>query len=188
MAFTTSDRFDFKTVNAILADLEEKCRAFITGPGAGSLEQTIEYAVEARYPHQIWEIELPLRSGRFATEQDVRQLVADFHRAHKEIFEISDPNSEIEAVTWRARVGCRLRDAAPGRLVESSSQAEIGGTRRVYFAGTGWVEATVARFERIGSEAPVVGPAIVESSFTTVVVDPGAVATRTAAGSLSITV
>ena len=32
------------------------------------------------------------------------------------------------------------------------------------------------------------GPAIVESSFTTVVVDPGAVATRTAAGSLSITV
>jgi N-methylhydantoinase A len=188
MAFTTSDRFDFETVNAILADLEEKCRAFITGPGAGSLEQTIEYAVEARYPHQIWEIELPLRSGRFATEQDVRQLVADFHRAHKEIFEISDPNSEIEAVTWRARVACRLRDAAPGRLVESPSHAEIGGTRRVYFAGTGWVEATVARFERIGSEAPVAGPAIVESSFTTVVVDPGAVATRTAAGSLSITV
>jgi N-methylhydantoinase A len=34
----------------------------------------------------------------------------------------------------------------------------------------------------------VAGPAIVESSFTTVVIDPGATATRLAGGGLSISV
>ena len=44
-----------------MAELEARCRAFIAGPGAASLEQHIELSVEARYPHQVWEIEVPLR-------------------------------------------------------------------------------------------------------------------------------
>ena len=166
--------------------LDEQCRAFIEGPGEGSLEQRIDYAVEARYPHQIWEIEVPLRTSRFRTGDDLRALVADFHAAHKQIFEISDPASEIELVTWRARVRCRLRESGSGRLVAGAPEARIESGRRVYFADAGWVEAAVRRFEAV--EGEVMGPAIIESSFTTVVVDPGAVARRTAAGSLSITV
>lgn len=188
MAFTTSDRFSPEMVNQILADLEARCRVFIAGPGEGSLEQSIEYAVEARYPHQIWEIEVPLRRGRFTTETDVRQLVADFHQAHQSIFEISDPKSEIEAVTWRARVRCRLRDGDAGSLVASASDVDIEGTRRIYFGEQGWVDAAVRRFETVGEDDAVPGPAIIESSFTTVVIDPGAVATRTSSGSVSITV
>jgi N-methylhydantoinase A len=188
MAFMPSDRFDADAVNGVLESLERQCRGFIEGPGAGALEQEITFAVEARYPHQIWEIEVPLRVARFDGSKAVRALVEDFHAAHKQIFEISDPNSEIELVTWRARVRCRLREAGPGRLVESAPDAEIGGTRPVYFAASGWVDASVVRFERVAPETPVAGPAIVESSFTTVVVDPGAVATRTATGSLAITV
>jgi N-methylhydantoinase A len=118
----------------------------------------------------------------------VRQLVADFHQAHKEIFEISDPGSEIEAVTWRARVGCRLRDADAGTLVTKDENVDIEGSRRIYFAAGGWVDATVRRFETVAENEAVSGPAILESFFTTVVLDPGATARRTASGSLLITV
>ena len=187
MAFATSDRFDADAINAVLADLEQQCREFIAGPGEGSLEQRIDYTVEARYPHQIWEIEVPLAAGRFRGPEDLRALVASFHATHKQIFEISDPQSEIELVTWRARVRCRLRERGTGRLVGNAPEAQIGGTRRVYFADGGWVEATVRRFEEVAPDTTVAGPAIIESSFTTVVLDPGAVARRTAAGSLAIT-
>ena len=44
----------------LVAELEAQCRAFIAGPGEGALESTIEYSVEARYPNQVWEIEVPL--------------------------------------------------------------------------------------------------------------------------------
>ena len=69
-----------------------RCQAFIDGPGAGALEQTIEYAVEARYPHQIWEIEVPLRRRAGSPAPTTwPALVADFHAAHHELFAISDP-------------------------------------------------------------------------------------------------
>ena len=69
MAFATSERFDAAAINAVLAGLEEQCRAFIEGPGEGSLEQRIDYTVEARYPHQIWEIEVPLRATASARKR-----------------------------------------------------------------------------------------------------------------------
>jgi N-methylhydantoinase A len=186
MAFATSGRFDAEVVNAVLEGLEEQCRAFIEGPGEGSLGQRIDWTVEARYPHQIWEIEVPLRASRFRTGDDLRTLVADFHGAHRQMFAISDPGSEIELVTWRARVRCRLREGGAGRLVAGAADARIEGRRQVYFATAGWLEAAVHRFEAV--EREVAGPAIIESSFTTVVVDPDAVARRSASGSLVITV
>jgi N-methylhydantoinase A len=44
----------------------------------------------------------------------------------------------------------------------------------------------VRQFERLDVGETVAGPAIVESPVTTVVLDPGASAVRTAAGSLAI--
>ena len=38
--------------------------------GEGSLDQHIDYTVEARYPHQIWEIEVPMAAGRFRAPED----------------------------------------------------------------------------------------------------------------------
>ena len=186
MAFATSERFDAERVNGVLAGLKAQCRAFIEGPGQGSLEQRIDWTVEARYPHQIWEIEVPLRVDHFHNQDDLRVLVADFHDAHKQMFEISDPGSAIELVTWRARVRCQLREAGSGRLVAGAADARIEGRRQVYFADAGWVEAVVRRFEAV--EGELAGPAIVESSFTTVVIDPGAIVRRTASGSLAIRV
>ena len=61
MAFATSDRFDARRDQRRAGGAsKQQCRAFIAGPGEGSLEQRIDYTVEARYPHQIWEIEVPM--------------------------------------------------------------------------------------------------------------------------------
>jgi N-methylhydantoinase A len=45
----------------------------------------------------------------------------------------------------------------------------------------------VRRFEAMAPDEALAGPAIVESSFTTVVLDPGATARRASSGSLVIT-
>jgi N-methylhydantoinase A len=60
--------------------------------------------------------------------------------------------------------------------------------RRVYFSSTGWVDAPARRFEALASGEEVIGPAIVESSFTSVLIDPGARATRDRSGALVIEV
>jgi N-methylhydantoinase A len=186
MFFAHSAAFPYGAVNEVLADLEQRCRAFIAGPGAGSREQRIELAVEARYPHQVWEVEVPL-AGRLAGEADLARLVEDFHRAHRDLFEIDDPGSAVEIVGWHARVRCRLSDGERTALA-SRRETDNGAARReVYFPGSGRTLATVRRIEAMAVEEALAGPAIIESSFTTVVLDPGATARRAASGSLVIT-
>ena len=184
--FTTSEAFDSGAVNGLLDQLEASCQKFIDGPGTGAIETSIEFFAEARYPEQVWEIEVPIASRRFNGDGDVATLVEAFHEAHQDLFAIHDPESEIEVVSWTAAVRCRLRDSESGTLVAADVGTEIEGTRKVYFSGAGFVEAAVRRFETLRVGEKLAGPAIVESPFTTVVIDPGATAERRASGSLSI--
>ncbi len=186
--YTTTDRFDFDGVNATLASLVEKCRAFIKGPGAGAVEHSIDLLAEARYRHQVWEIDLPLTLTRFKTKNDVARVREAFDCAHEEIFAIRDPGSGVEFVGWRATVRCRLRKGKIGRLAKEKGYAMmVPRSRKAYFSGMGMVEARVESFDSIKPNFPLKGPAIVESPFTTVVIDPGAEVVRRRSGSLVIT-
>ncbi len=185
-SFAKSERFDMATVNAVLADLAAQCAEFIAGPGARSLGSEITFSAEARYPHQVWEIDVPLRVDQFQAESDVRDLVQDFHAAHEEVFAIADPASEIEVVGWKARVSCRLRSEGLSSLGEAGEIAQPHPQRPAFFGGTGWVDTPIARFETMAPGQPMTGPVIVESPFTTIVANPGATVRRLASGSIEI--
>ena len=129
---------------------------------------------------------MPLRRSRFDGDADVRELVDNFHRIHAEVFAIEDPRSEIELVGWRASAHCRLREPSLNFDQRAGASQPKRTHRRVWFDGAGRVEATVVRLESLAEGERLLGPAIVESPFTTVVIDPGALAERTSLGSLSI--
>lgn len=185
--FTTSGNFDEIKVNQVLADLKARCQVFANGPGADAIEHKIEFSVEARYPHQIWEIDVPLGSDQFTDAADMKALKSAFHEMHQRIFEISDPNSEVEFVTWRAKVSCKLKETTSGSLPNEGDFSGGKAKRPVYFSETGWIDVPVHRFEAMKPGDPAAGPAIVESSFTTVVVEPSTIAERTAGGGLRVT-
>lgn len=187
LGFTMSGKFDYDKINVILADLKRRCQEFAEGPGADALEHRIEFSVEARYPHQIWEIDVPLPADQLTTAEDLKRLTDAFHEMHRRIFEISDPASDVEFVTWRAKVSCRLKDTISGSLPQESDIASGHTARKAYFSETGWTEVPVHRFEAMNSGEPAAGPAIIESSFTTVVVEPNTVAERTPGGGLRVT-
>lgn len=185
--FTTSEAFDQEGVNAVLAGLTARARDFIAGPGAGSIAQSLEYVAEARYPHQVWEIEVPLSTEHFSGDADVRALVEAFHKTHEEVFAIKDPESEIEVVGWSARVSCRLSDGELPTLTQAGGEDLAATERQTFFDGSGWVAAKVSPFEALAVDSRLPGPAIIENSFTTVVVPPGSEVRRTQGGSLVIT-
>jgi N-methylhydantoinase A len=185
-SFTTSEDFDFVAVNRVLTDLESRCRSFLDGPGTGGLDSRIEIFAEARYPHQIWEVDVPLAGYRIAGPADVDALVEGLHRAHEELFSFRDVGSPIEVVGWRARVACNLGLPERVRVAEDGRTGFGLGSRRVWFPGLGALDTPVRHLEDIALGETIAGPAIVESSFTTVVVDPGAVAARMPSGSLLI--
>ena len=183
---TSTNVFDYEGANAVLRALQEQCQAFIDGPGAGSVASKVELSAEMRYPVEVWELEVPLRVTAFLGPEDVEQMRQDLHAAKREVYGSSDPSSPVTVVTWRAKVSCHLREQAIGRP-ESAARHAADGRRPAYFAELGLVETPVRYFETLQPGEKVVGPAIIESPVTTVVIDPGAAVERTPIGSLLIT-
>lgn len=185
--FTSTDRFDCRHVTELLGDLEARCRDFAAGPGAGSTESVVEFFAEARYPHQIWELELPLRGSLFETQDHVEQLRRDFHENHRRVFGIDDPDSEVEIVSWRAQVRCRL---AGGSIYAAApmpgEDRRRHGRRPAFFADVGLIDTPIQSLATMRPDTVIDGPVIVESPMTTVVVDPGASVQLTTSGSLLI--
>lgn len=183
--FTTSEHFDMERVNSTLDGLEEQCRRFIRESGADSLEQRIEYVVEARYEHQVWEIEVTIPFERIHGADELEKLIMAFHSTHERIFAIRDPQSRVEFVTWTGRVSCKLRENALARLDVRADRAPGPATRRVFFCGLGRVNVPVLYHDEISDETKR-GPAIIEYPFSTIVIDPEARFRQSASGSLII--
>ena len=83
---------------------------------------------------------------------------------------------------------CRIGSAEPGRVRSAAAAAGLPARRVRFLAARESREVEVYRFEAIPKGATIVGPAIVESSFTSIVIDPGAVALRDDLGTLIIDV
>ena len=182
-----TDSFDHTAVNATLARLAEKAQRFADGPGAGALETRITFKADARYATEVWEIEVPLRGGAIADADQMAAFVEDFHHTHEMLFSFRDEGSFIEIVGWTAEVTCRLSEAKELRLAVPRS-LDARRSRPAWFAGVGWSEVPVHRFETLEPGRRLAGPAIVENDYTTVIVDPGATAERRPSGSLVIDV
>jgi len=181
--YARTDGFEFDRVNAALDELILRCNEWSATIGLGEDQAVVEMLAEARYPGQVWELELPVQTTRFDGDESVDKLRDDFHRLHESVFAVSDPDSPVEVIGWRARIrassGWRGRSGlAPG--FESHQES----TREIYVREEGWKLVPV-----IGSAAldTVPGPAILELPGTSVLLAPGTVATRTQAGTIVVT-
>lgn len=183
---STTESFEFDRANELLAELGARCDAFIAESGATAAESSVVYSAEARYPHQVWELEIPVPAGRFRDERDLDDLRQAFHTTHREVFGVDQPTAHVELLALRARVSCRLRTGEAPRLHRNATVHDELSNRRMYFPTLGRVEAQVVHLDGMAPGKAVVGPAVIESPFTTVVIDPGNRAERLASGSLVV--
>ena len=109
-----------------------------------------------------------------ATFDPVYQRVEDFHKIHKEIFAINDPDSIVEMVSWTVSVSCKLRDGLVGRIKAMKEGSAIGSKRKLYFEEHGDIETPIQTLNSMDVGKISKGPAIIETPFTTIVVDPPA--------------
>ena len=178
--------FDRERANAVLDGLHAQCRDFCDGPGAGSIRSVINFSVEARYQEQVWEIEVPLARPEFSSDEDVAALVETFHDTHDALFAVRDTGSDVEVLTWVARVSCSLHDADTLKPPSAPGRSGAGGTRRAYFPGQGIIDTPVYQVQDLETGRRYPGPLLVESPVTTLVVDARSEVARSANESLLI--
>jgi N-methylhydantoinase A len=182
---TSTDGFDHALAKTLLTQLAAAAQGFVSRAGEGATRSSVEYSVEARYPHQVWEIDLPLRQSELAGEREVRELRDDFHDAHEKLFAIRDVDAPVEIVSWRASAHCVFREVDLVGADSPTAVAHVTTSRPAYFSGA-LLDTPVRQLNSLPIGETIAGPLLVESGTTTVVVDPHATITRTESGSLVI--
>ena len=170
-----TDDFDFARVNATIAEIDAGIDAFARNVRKrGVTDATVTYSVEARYLYQVWELEVPLASGRFRTPDDVAALVQVFHEVHERVFAVKQPGQAVECLNWKARFTGRIETQRPDVAAALHYRPVAPHDRRsAYFAESGRVETSVYYGNRLAPGAEIEGPAIIEEPTTTLVVYPG---------------
>jgi N-methylhydantoinase A len=175
--FTKSNRFDYDAVNRLLSKLEKKAEEFLKRNNISSQQGHLEFHVEARYPDQIYELDVPLRTNRVRNEEELLQLESDFHDVHERIYASKEPERNIECVYFRVRaIGKNVKQKMKEIPFEGkNSSSAIKGNREAYFKELGGLVYTpVFDGKKLVSGNELKGPALIEEPTTTIVVLPGA--------------
>jgi N-methylhydantoinase A len=182
-----SKSIDLARVNALLDDMAEKAKAALASYGAGAAR--LNRFAQLCYPGQTFETTVPLasRNGSVAAN-DMAATIDRFHALHEELQTYSSRSEEpilrgLRLQTTLATPKPALPRASRVRGPASSARK---GTRRAYFDGR-FSSVPVYDGPRLGAGHSVKGPAIVEETFTTVIVYPSHRATVDGHGNYRIT-
>jgi N-methylhydantoinase A len=182
MLYQRSDSGDPQAIARVLSDLAVVAARFFARMGEGTRQSA--FSVEARYPQQTWEIEIPVLWDPGKTV-DLGGLAAQFHDAHEKLYAVSDRASPVELIAWRVRATVG-RGGHSARLALASTGAGRL-ERHVWLPGRGLAEVPVRTFSEVPFDARLAGPVIIESSFTTIFVPRGTTARRLTSGTIEVT-
>lgn len=177
--FTESIRFDFEGVNKALERLEKQAGDFLTRSRTPPEDWTISFFAQARYPYQIWDLEVPLRKSRINDDFDVGQIVFDFHEVHERILAVKDTDQYVEITGWLVEAKGNPPTVYLEEIIEKKEEPSAAKfeKRIAYFKELGLVETPVYRGDRLQFGEIIHGPGIIEEATTTLVLSTGSTAT-----------
>jgi N-methylhydantoinase A len=142
-------------------------------------------SVDMRYGEQVFEITVGLDGVDWSQADPLPQIVERFHRSHEELYTYSLPDQETVLVNARVAVAGILAALPQEPALPETLPVAPRTERGIYLDA--WTPAPVYDFDALVPAQTVMGPAIVESAMTTVLLRAGERATVTPLGWLDIT-
>jgi N-methylhydantoinase A len=171
-------------LRAAFAALEQAASARLAAWHGGAV--ALSRSAELRYGEQAHELRVPLDAVAWDAPGLPARIEAAFHARHEALFGWSRAGEEVVLVNARV-AATGLLPRAPAAPLPAAAAAAPLARRRVLLDGA-WAEAPVFDFASLAPGQRIVGPAIVESDTTTVLLRPGDRARMDAARLLDIAV
>ena len=129
-------------------------------------------SVDARYPRQSHELEVPVACGSIEAAT-LAQIADAFHERHLHTYGHDNRSEPVQIVSARvAAIGATapliIRDTVAHRGTDP-----VKAKRQVWFRETGVIDATIYDRKRMSAGFKVAGPTVIESLESTILVPPG---------------
>jgi N-methylhydantoinase A len=177
----TSWREVRRAIGELVRDGSRQLMASGVEPGSSRTE----LAVDVRHRGQGEAVTVEL--GTELSDRPAAQVEEAFEAAYVRLYGRRPPGVEPEVTTWRVRVVGPEPEVSP-RADATRGGEPRKGSRRVWFAGAGFVSTAVFDRYRLGPGWEVHGPAVVEERESTTVVGPGGRGRIDASGNLVVEV
>jgi len=172
--FTTSNNFKFDKINKTLKDLENKAEIFLQRANISSENKSLKYFMEARYPYQVYDLNVALEEKRIS-EKNLSRIVKRFHETHLQYYACQDSQSHIEVTALRvSAIGKTPKPRLNGIYnTKKDEKNALKGKRKAYFRDKKkFIETSIYDGDKLEPGYKISGPAIVEEKITTIVIPP----------------
>jgi len=164
-------------LNGVYEKMEDKALKDMALEGFDSDKVEIQRELDLRYVRQVHEVNVPVPYKKL-TAEDVKKIVTDWEARYEVIYGKGSGFREagIQAVTFRVNTICRLTkpvlERGNDKPVADSSSA-IKGKRPAFFRKfNDFVETNIYDYSKLRYGNRIAGPAIIETSATTMVILP----------------
>lgn len=170
---------DGERMKALWSELDARADRYFGEAGFSRNEMTARYQLNMRYPGQNWAIsfEVAVRKGAqdlsFVDATLSQRAIELFNERHMADFGHIREDEVPEVVSLRLATSVDTPTPPAGRgFTAPAAAAKPAKTRRANL-GAGYQETSIFRGVELTPGAEVTGPAIIEETFTTIVVYPG---------------
>lgn len=178
---------DLEEMTSRLRIMEKQGKDQLRENGVTDEEINVEFSADMRYLDQIYEVTVPIPDLDLDGPRLKEDWADNFHQRFEELYSYRQSDQEIRLVTLRVTVSAPLPEIDDGGSTGNSvvdfdqDDAEL---RQVYIGG--WESVPVLKSDTIPIGQKVRGPAIIESEFTTVVLNQFNEVTKNSDGTLII--
>jgi N-methylhydantoinase A len=169
--FTMTDTADPAAVEAAFIALEGKGCAMLERAGIAPERRRFERSVDARYPRQSYELLVPVPPD--PVDQTTLEKIAEtFHARHLHTYGHDNRGEPVQIVSVRlAAIGMIPPLVIRDRPARHDADA-VKSRRQLWFRKNGAVDTPIYDRRRMPLELEVVGPAVIESFESTILVPP----------------
>ena len=176
-------RVQAAAVQALFAELERGALEDFAAQNVSAETPELRRSIAMRYQGQNYEQEVPTASGAF-TDAALAAVVDEYHRLHEEFYGYRFESIPVEFVRLAVVVSGGEISLPPEEPATGDSRGT--DTRDVYFPDEGFLPTAVVRRGGLAALDKRVGPLIVDSMDSTVVVPPGWMLTTDTGGVLEL--
>lgn len=177
-------QLDGAAIKRLFAEMEREGMARLRASFDGPVR--VQRSVEMRYGEQIFEIAVPLDGIDWEADDPLPQIIERFHTRHEELYTYALRDQGAVLVNARAAVIGVLPEVPQEPKLVLRAPAAPRGERRIWLRD--WTTVPVFDFDAPSPDQIIEGPAIVESTMTTVLLRPGDQARVTPNGWLDIAI
>jgi N-methylhydantoinase A len=157
-------------LNVMAAEMRMQADARLDSDGIPTADRSLRLKIDLRYKGQAFELTVPWDEDTI----DAPALAAvqeRFHQLHEQRFSYANRHEVVEMVTLRLDAVGRLAKV-PIDVAAAPANGTAASQRPVYLDGA-WRDVPVWRRSAIGSDTSIIGPAVIEEDYTTLLLASG---------------